>query len=237
MRKNLKVLDGLQELDLKIDNLNGGVKSLEDGVAALEAEVANAAAEIQARSNELAASEEEKRQIEESLTAEIENISRSEVRLKEIKTQKEYQAVSKEITTARKLKTELEEQVLQKISQIDQMRSDVNERQEKLQSLEQNIAERKAELLGQIDQLKSTMAAEATAREDAVKTLPASVVRRYTLLRQQRRGIAVVEAREGCCSGCNMNLPPQLYNSLYRGEDLITCPHCQRILVLRQEQQ
>lgn len=237
MRKNLKVLDGLQELDLKIDSLNGDVKSLEEGVAALEAEIADAESSIQARNEELAALEDEKRQIEENLAAEIENISRSEVRLKEIKTQKEYQAVSKEITTAKKLKTELEEQVLQKITQIDEVRTDVNGRQENLQLLTQNIGERKAELVGQIDQLKSAMAEENTAREDAVKALPASVVRRYTLLRQQRRGIAVVEAREGCCSGCNMNLPPQLYNSLYRGEDLITCPHCQRILVMRQEQQ
>jgi uncharacterized protein len=237
LRKNLKVLDGLQELDLKIDSLNGDVKSLEEGVAALEAEVAEAETSIQARNEELAALEDEKRQLEENLAAEVENISRSEVRLKEIKTQKEYQAVSKEITTARKLKTELEEQVLQKITQIDEVRADVNGRQEKLQLLVQNIGERKAELVGQIDQLKSTMASENTAREDAVKALPASVVRRYTLLRQQRRGIAVVEAREGCCSGCHMNLPPQLYNSLYRGEDLITCPHCQRILVMRQEQQ
>ena len=237
MRKNLKVLDGLQELDLKIDTLNGDVKSLEDGVAALEAEVAEAEVTIQARNEELAALEEEKRLVEENLVTEGDNIERSEVRLKEIKTQKEYQAVSKEITTAKKLKAELEEQVLQKISLIDGMRSDLNDRQEKLQSLVQNISERKAELQTQIDQLRTVVATETTVREDAVKTLPASVVKRYTLLRQQRRGIAVVEAREGCCSGCHMNLPPQLYNSLYRGDDIITCPHCQRILVMRQEQQ
>jgi len=237
LRKNLKVLDGLQELDLKIDALNGDVKSLEDGVAALEAEVAEAEVTIQARNEELAALEEEKRLVEENLVTEGDNIERSEVRLKEIKTQKEYQAVSKEITTAKKLKAELEEQVLHKISLIDGMRSDLNDRQEKLQSLVQNISERKAELQAQIDQLRAAVATETTVREDAVKTLPASVVKRYTLLRQQRRGIAVVEAREGCCSGCHMNLPPQLYNSLYRGDDIITCPHCQRILVMRQEQQ
>jgi len=34
-----------------------------------------------------------------------------------------------------------------------------------------------------------------------------------------------------------MNLPPQLYNTLYRGDDLITCPHCQRVLILKQKDQ
>ena len=56
-----------------------------------------------------------KRGLEENFTAESENIVRSEAHLKEIKTQKEYQAVSKEISGAKKLTAELEEQILQKI--------------------------------------------------------------------------------------------------------------------------
>jgi predicted nucleic acid-binding Zn-ribbon protein len=27
-----------------------------------------------------------------------------------------------------------------------------------------------------------------------------------------------------------------MYNNLYRGQELITCPHCQRILYIRQEE-
>jgi predicted nucleic acid-binding Zn-ribbon protein len=34
--------------------------------------------------------------------------------------------------------------------------------------------------------------------------------------------------------GCNMQIPPQMYNLLFRGDDLHACPHCQRVLVLRQ---
>lgn len=237
MRKNLKVLDGLQEIDLKIDNLKGDVKGLEDGIAALEAQVAEAQSCIAEKGAALDALAEERRTIDENLATESDNIVRSEARLKEIKTQKEYQAVSKEITTAKKLKVELEEQSLQKITQIEELQKDMNGQQENLAALEQNITSRKAELQCQIDELNASVSAETAARDEAVKTLPASVVKRYTLLREQRRGIAVVEAREGCCAGCNMNLPPQLYNSLYRGDDLITCPHCQRILVMRQEKQ
>lgn len=237
MRKNLKVLDGLQGIDLKIDGLKGDVKNLEDGIAALEAQVAEAESGIAERVAALNELEAEKGALDENLAAETDNIARSEARLKEIKTQKEYQAVSKEITTAKKLKVELEEQVLQKIGQMDEIRGDIKSREETMAALVSNIADRKAELQGQITELNVAVAAETSAREEAVKSLPASVVKRYTLLREQRRGIAVVEAREGCCSGCNMNLPPQLYNSLYRGDDLITCPHCQRILIMRPQEE
>ncbi|WP_088536881.1 zinc ribbon domain-containing protein [Geobacter sp. DSM 9736] len=237
MRNNLKVLDGLQEIDLRIDALKVDVKGLEDGIAVLERDVAEAQEAVDTRNAALLALEEEKRQLEESVSAESENIVRSEQRLKEIKTQKEYQAVSKEITSAKKLKVELEEQALQKISQIEEVRADLNSRMESIRELEQNVAARKSELQTQIDQLSGTVAEETGARDNAVKTLPSSIVKRYSLLREQRRGLAVVEAREGYCLGCNMNLPPQLYNSLYRGAELITCPHCQRILVLRQDLQ
>lgn len=235
MHKNLKMLDKLQEIDLKIDSFKGEKESLLEAQTLQDGKVAAAEAGIAEKKNELALFDEEKRGLEENLTAEADNISRSEVRLKEIKTQKEYQAVSKEITTARKLKAELEEQTLQKIARIDELQAEITGMEENLVSLKENVAAQQEELQGKIDRLEEGISQDVEGREEIVKGLPASIMRRYTLLREQRRGIAVVEAKGGSCLGCNMNLPPQLYNTLFRGDELITCPHCQRILVLRQE--
>ncbi len=236
MRQNLKKLDELQEIDLKIDSFKGEKDAFLDEIAVLEGKVAEAQSVIAVKQAELSAIEEEKQQLEETLAAETENIARSEARLKEIKTQKEYQAVSKEISTAKKLKAELEEQVLQKISQLEELKGDIAGKEEDLVSLERNVAEQKSEVQTRIDRLEADIATDITARESVVRGLPASVIKRYNLLREQRRGVAVVEARDGYCLGCNMNLPPQVYNSLFRGDDLITCPHCQRMLVLRQDE-
>lgn len=236
MRKNLKMLDELQEIDLKLDGVKGEKESLLQEIAALDSKVAEAQNGIAGKNADLLALDGEKQVLEETLVTETENIARSEARLKEIKTQKEYQAVSKEISTAKKLMAELEEQILQKISQLDELKSEIAGREENLQALGDNVASQKADLQAKIEQLEAGMVADVAAKESAIKSLPASVMRRYNLLREQRKGLAVVEARDGYCLGCNMNLPPQLYNSLFRGDDLITCPHCQRMLVLRQEE-
>ncbi len=236
MRKNLKLLGELQEIDLKVDGLRGEKEGLLAEVANLEQQVAGVQSEIAAKNGELAALEEERQRLEESLAAETDNIARSEVRLKEIKTQKEYQAVSKEVSTAKKLKAELEEQILQKISQIEELKGDIAGGEENLRALEENVAGQKGEVQNKIEQLEAAIVADTTVREAAAKGLPASVMRRYGLLREQRRGIAVVEAKDGYCLGCNMQLPPQLYNTLFRGDELIACPHCQRVLLLRQEE-
>ena len=237
MRKSLMVLDELQQIDLKLDGFKGEKDSLLTDLARLDERVAEADAALAAKNGELASVEQEKQSLDESLAAEAENITRSDARLKEIKTQKEYQAVSKEIGTAKKLKVELEDQILQKIGRMEEIRAELAGMEENLASLQENVAGQKSEVQVKIDQLEEGIAKDIEAREELMKGLSPGVIRRYALLREQRRGIAVVEAKGGSCLGCNMNLPPQLYNSLFRGNELITCPHCQRILVLRQEQQ
>jgi hypothetical protein len=41
----------------------------------------------------------------------------------------------------------------------------------------------------------------------------------------------VVHVREELCLGCRVDIPPQLKIELLRGQRLITCSNCQRILV------
>lgn len=235
MQNKLKLLEELQEIDLKIDVLHGEKDTLHGEITALENSVVEARNVIAEKSDEAASLEEAKKTLEESLAVESENIVRSEARLKEIKTQKEYQAVSKEVSSAKKLTAELEEQILQKVGQLEELQKVMADKQENLNALEVNIAAQQSEVQDKVDKLEAEIAAGVAAKDAAVKGLPASIMKRYHRLRDNRKGLAVVEAKDGSCLGCNMSLPPQLYNSLFRRDDLITCPHCQRLLILHHE--
>jgi len=37
------------------------------------------------------------------------------------------------------------------------------------------------------------------------------------------------------CSGCNVNLPPQMYNEIQRFDRIRFCPNCQRIVYWREQ--
>jgi len=50
------------------------------------------------------------------------------------------------------------------------------------------------------------------------------------MIKARRNGIAIVAVSRGICSGCHMNIPPQLYNELQRSEQILCCPNCNRIL-------
>lgn len=235
MQKNLALLEELQRIDLRIDGRNGEKQKLHGEMTALDAKIAELLGVKAEREGVLASLEEEKGALEENLATEADNIKRSDARLKEIKTQKEYQAVSREITAARKLRTELEDQVLQKITRIEELTAEVATLDENLKAMEDSADAAKAEWQGKIDELERVNAEDVVERERVVHGLPASSVKRYEALRERRQGLAVVEARDGSCLGCNLNLPPQVYNNLYKQNELITCPHCQRVLFLRDQ--
>ncbi len=56
------------------------------------------------------------------------------------------------------------------------------------------------------------------------------MIGKYDLLRDRRNGLAIVNVLGGVCQGCFMNLPPQQYNILLRGDKMLDCPSCQRML-------
>ena len=234
MRQKLMLLDELQEIDLKIDALQAEKNHFGDQVSQLDLSLAEAGQRLADKSSEIETTESEKSGLEENLATEQANIARSETNLKGITTQKEYLAVSKEISTAKKLIGELEEQILQKINLLDQLRADEAGLSEQRAAMEQNLSASRTDLEEKISGVEAGIASETSARAETAKSLPPAMAKRYERLREQRRGVAVVEARDGSCMGCNMSIPPQMYNNLYRGEELITCPHCHRILVLRQ---
>lgn len=235
MKNRLDLLEQLQEIDLQVDVLKTAQNNLQsdmNGIAQALDDAREGLAGLQARATQL---EQDKAELEACHAAELENIQRSETNMKEIKTNKEYQAVGREIAAARKQVTELEEQVLQKITLLDELNNEITAAQATLAELEQNTEQRRSEKQGEIDRVQQDIDADSLRRQVITNELPANVIKRYDSLRIQRRGQAVAVARDGYCLGCNMHLPPQLYNTLFKYEELITCPHCQRMLILKQQ--
>jgi predicted nucleic acid-binding Zn-ribbon protein len=232
---NMKMLEKLQQIDRGLDAWCSEKDGFLREIAGLQERMETAHAAVSAKQIEVNEVEQEKKVLEENMAAESDNIARSEVRLKDIKTQKEYQAVSKEISAAKKIMVDLEEQTLQKITRIDELKTEIETLQENLKLLEENTASQTSEIQVKIEKLEASISVDMAERELMVKSLHPSLLNRYTKLREKRQGLAVVEAKNGSCLGCNMNLPPQVYNNLFHAEDLISCPHCQRLLFLRQQ--
>jgi len=56
------------------------------------------------------------------------------------------------------------------------------------------------------------------------------VYNQYVQLMESSNAIAVIEAKNEVCQGCNMNIPPQLFVEIKKNDTIINCPQCRRIL-------
>jgi len=237
LKKKLDMLEELQEVDQLIDTHKAALQGLQAELSGINQGVDSAREDVVILETRLAQLETEKSELEVTHAAELENIARSETNMKEIKTNKEFQAVGREITAARKQVTDIEELLLQKIGQIEELSAELAAKNSQCAELADNSAQRAMAKQAEIDTIQGDIDADIVRRESAIKGIPASLVKKFTILREQRHGRALAFATDGYCMGCNMQLPPQLYNNLYKYEELLACPHCQRILILKVRQQ
>ncbi len=75
------------------------------------------------------------------------------------------------------------------------------------------------------------LATNRVERERLIAALPKAMGADYNRISKRiRDGIAVAEARNGACMACFMALRPQAMAQVRRGEEIVTCDNCNRIL-------
>jgi uncharacterized protein len=184
--------------------------------------------------------EEEKRRIEElerkriklegELEMESERTKRSQLKLLEIKTNKEYQALLKEIDVGKEHNSLREEEIIGMLDEIDRLKADYASMVETAHQERKKIEEEQAKIREQMVLVEQHITQWHHNREQIVSELDPELLKRYTILKERRSGIAVVLVRNEGCQGCYVNIPPQLYNEVQMNKEIIVCPNCQRIL-------
>jgi hypothetical protein len=159
-----------------------------------------------------------------------EKTARSRKRQEVARNAREMEATSRELEV---LKREREERVRES-ERLDQVLREVRAsiaRHEvdfaelvRLRDAEEAAARNRSE---ELRRRKATLEDE---RKAVAARLRADVLRIYTMA-QAKRGTGVAECPNGICRGCNVALPPQLFNQLLRLDRVYQCPHCLRILL------
>jgi len=224
------LLKDLQNIDLEISRCKTQKSKLLKEQEGLDADVDRIQNMIDSLSSDLEDLKEERQGVTRALTQEQDNVSRAEQRLPTIKTQKEYVAVLKEIDTAKKMNKDLQDRMAEKEKSIAALEEDKRGKEEELAALNGQLDERRSEIRQSLEAAENSLGEKEQEREKIFTLLPAGIRRRYPLLLDRRGGIAIVEARQGTCTGCHMHLPPQVYNNLFRAQEIQSCPHCNRML-------
>jgi hypothetical protein len=172
----------------------------------------------------------ERRSLEKDLEAHESQTEKMRARLSELKTNKEYQAHLFEIEMANKKKGEIEERILVYMEKVEQHQKDIKEAQARKAEAEKQFAGEKSRL----DAQQAALTAELSELEQKHKELAVKVEKallaRYTKLKASRKDQALAPVRNGICFGCKLQLPPQLIAQVRRGDILLNCNYCHRML-------
>jgi len=234
VQKQLQLLRDLQELDTGKKSVENEQKTGLNEKELLQAELDRLQEMVDSLAGEISILEGEKDELLAARTLEEENIARSEGRLPQIKTQKEYVAVLKEVDTAKKLAKELQSGIDAKDETLVSLNADKEEKDSDLAKRTEEVTARCAEIDETLASINEKLSEIKGQRDVLMKDLPTALRKRYELLMSRRGGVAVVEARSGACLGCHMHLPPQMFNSLFVVKEIQACPHCNRLLFVEE---
>lgn len=230
MHEHIELLKALQDLDHELNSIRHERSLLEQEQLDLTGAMLRIQTMVEGLDEEIGKLQSQNDEFEQGLAQEDANVTRSEGRLPDIKTQKEYLAVLKEIDTAKKVSKDLQAKLDEKQAQIAALNLEKDEKLSQLEELKSRSVVRETEIAEALKAFDKVLGKKTTQRNTHFDPLPKQVQKRYALLMERRGGVAVVEARDGNCSGCNMHLPPQLYNSLFLDPQIQFCPHCNRLL-------
>jgi len=226
----LELLWELQKIDLTLKRIKEERDRFPKEIKKLDERQNIEKEKIQKEREKMESLEKERRQKEKHLNAEQEKIKRTEGRMFEVKTNKEYQALLTEIEGIKEATSREEEEILQILEEIDELKKDFLKREKEVTTNLEKIDREKKKIQEKMDQGDGLWKEQKERRELLSKRLESGLFKLYNTLKEKRQGVGVVNVRDETCQGCFMNIPPQMFIEVQKYKSLIRCPNCNRIL-------
>jgi len=231
VKAELQHLVALQNLDISLRRLQTEIEAIPLRRAEIEKEFDQRAFDIRAVETRRDDARHERARLEKEIAEQRTRAERADRNLMSSKKQDEYTAAIREADAARKQISALETQILEQMEVFDQAETSLKERSSEIASLNSDREERLRSFDEETRAQHAQLEASRAEREHVFNALPKTMSTLYNRISVRiRDGIALAEARNGACAACFMALRPQVMAQVRRGEEVVTCDNCNRIL-------
>jgi uncharacterized protein len=222
-------LEALADLDERIRVLEEDLAVRRGGLDALKTEVA----ELRRRSDDskvsIAAMEKTRNELQLEARQMQNQMEKSREKLGRSRNERESMAAQRELEELKRLVRDREDEVEKLSAVAEQAKAAVAKDEARHNELSAELAgtaEGALQTVQEKEQERETLHGERAA---AVKLLPPLLYRRYESIRA-RRPKAIAKTSDGTCSGCNIAVPPMMFQKMLRSDEFEQCPQCKRIL-------
>ena len=230
IKTEIEALVKLQEAETQIVRLNAVLVKIEIEKEQLSAKLNQFGNALEENKENLLRSKAACRDIEREIQVVDDRIIKSNEKLRMVKTNKEYNLFLREVDDNKKRKDVLETELLELLDKKEEMEKIVQETEKEFHLLKDQIEAQQKDIEKKSADDRELLDECLAQQSEIGKTMEASLMNRFAKISKMNNGSAIVRVENEVCMGCFMNIPPQLYIEVQRGNSLISCPQCSRIL-------
>ena len=230
MLPDLKLVIRLQDIDHRLAELAKEIASLPVHIAVIEKKLVSHERKLEADRAALAANQKERKKCEGDIQVQEQKISKLKDQMVGAKTNDQYRAFQHEIEFCQKEIRKAEDRILELMGESEPLDKNVKAAEAALKAEKAQVEAEKAQARERtaVDQkAQSELQAE---RASIASSITPATYKNYERVRKGRKGIAIAEVVDGRCTACYIVLRPQHFQDLKRGESILSCESCQRML-------
>jgi hypothetical protein len=232
MNKHLKQLIDLSLIDKEIDAFEPQIDEANLQYDALLAAKNSIASEIATLSQEIKDEQVKKQKNELHLAELSDKLESNSKKSGEIKTEREMKSLQLEEEIAKEQVNFANEEIARLDKLIDHKKAKTSDLEEKAAEIEGKLVGVKADVdvkLAKIDEDRKVIFGK---KEILVGEMNQKGLSFYQKIRRWAKNTTAVPVRNQACMGCYMAISDKVYSDIIKGEEIVTCPHCGRLLYL-----
>jgi uncharacterized protein len=228
----LKKLKDLQFIDSQVFDLEEELDSLPEQNELLNAKIVEMEGKLKELRSAIAIQLEERQKRDEILKKGEDKLKTITGKQSAIRNKDEYNALLREIDNIKRFNRDLSDEIAEIDKEIEFKNNELKLiEEETVKKIEEN-RKKMSENEKRVKELDNTLEKISEKREKLIQNIRPAVYRKYQrIFESSQNGKAIALAEDRVCHGCNMTLPPELFNMVLRATRIEVCPNCQCILI------
>lgn len=220
----------LQILDDRCMLLAKEIAMLPKHVAEIEKKLEAGQRRLAADRVALGANQTDRKRLEGEIQTNEAKISKLKAQMMDAKTNDQYRAFQHEIDFCTQEIAKHEDRILVLMTDSEPLEKKVKAEEISLAAEKKQVEAEKAGARERSAADKKEIDGLMAERSAIVKEMTPGLAAEYERIRKGRAGVAIAEVIQGRCSKCNIQLRPQFLQEVKRGDAVMVCESCKRML-------
>jgi predicted nucleic acid-binding Zn-ribbon protein len=226
----------LQIIDDRAAVLTKEIAALPKHIAEIEKKLDSHQKRVDADRAALVANQKERKGLEVDIQVQEQKISKLKNQMMEAKNNEQYNAFKHEIEFCQKEISRFEDRILETMGDSESLDKNVKAAEAVLSVEKKQVESEKKQAQDRTVADKAEIAELMQERAKIASAITPKVLSEYERIRKGRAGVAIAEAVDGRCSKCHITLRPQFLQELKRGDAIMVCESCKRMLYVNNPQ-